>query len=106
MSWLADMLDTTVSYALPAGISGNDLAYGEVQTGAPAKVNEKRELVRGVDGDELVGTHVIATLVELPAETQVWTVDQDPNTDDPFVVIATRSARSFDGLTYYKAVCA
>ncbi len=105
MSWLSRMMPDIISYALPAALDGNSLAYGEVQT-TTAAVRRKQTVVRTIDGDELVGSIDVATVVELPEHTRVWIDGVETIADNALVVIHPESRRGFRGDVYYKAVCA
>lgn len=71
MSKWSHLLDVTITYALQSGRSGWDATIG-AQSTAPARVEQNQELVRGVDDEEVITTHKIATEADLPEGARVW----------------------------------
>jgi hypothetical protein len=66
------LLDKTVSYKAPSGVSSaGDLTYGATQT-ASARVEQYTKIVKTSGGEERQTTHRIVTEVEIPVDARVW----------------------------------
>jgi hypothetical protein len=75
MSWIADMLIHTVTIAHCAGLnSSGDRTYG-AGVAAAARVEPSSDIVRSMDGEEVVLTHKVALLTTVAIHDKITLPD-------------------------------
>lgn len=106
MSRWSHLLTDTITFAAQSGRSGWNATVGSQAT-APARVELVNETVRGVDDEEVIITHRIATQAPLAVGTRVWVPGASTASTAESVQVKTRDIASPPGdtQTLYELRC-
>lgn len=78
---LLSKMHQTVTFATKATVDGYGDPTFSAQTAISARVESKRDILRGTDGTEIESNHVVFSATQIPLDARVW-LPGDNTADD------------------------